>query len=384
MNDFSSPCADEPLAGNPRVHREGREYYERNNRGNDWFGHDEGPGQGSAPQQVPPEARLRSEAARENALKNRGSMADSMTGYANPPEKRTIHPRGVKPEAAEIAAGNAGGGMKNLIENYGNLGMSDRPAPKVKGSDAEEYLERQHGSTKVLLNHYSTDPIPATELPKQPRLGVGADEIAEKHKGEKMGPLMRLEGKKTPREPKISRLHQTSNGGGWDELRPQSRMRPEGEDIAHKNSIDSMGDILAQDNTAEAMKSLTRRKLLSLIKTGGHDSGVYSEHNEKFGGRSTPQARVRLDGIRNMERARNQDEMSAIMHGSPVQNQPPRPSSGRRVLPHMQRSELCKIVQPISYRWPAHQTSEVRFYYRKNSHIRGPPFDVPAIDMCCV
>ena len=131
MNDFSSPCADEPLAGNRRVHREGREYYERNNRGNDWFGHDEGPGKSSGLQQPPLEARLRSEAARENALKNRGSMADSMTGYANPPVTRTIHPRGVKPEAAEIAAGNTGGGMKNLIENYGNLGMSDRPAPKV-------------------------------------------------------------------------------------------------------------------------------------------------------------------------------------------------------------------------------------------------------------
>lgn len=325
MNDFSSPCADEPLAGNPRVHQEGREYYERNNRGSDWFGHDMGPGPGSAPQQLPPEARLRSEEARGNALKNRGSMADSMTGYANPPPERTIHPRGVKPEAAQIAAGNAGDGMKNLIENYGNLGVSDRPAPKVKGSEAEEYLERQHGSTKVLLNHYSTDPIPATELPKQPRLGFGGEEIADKHKGENMGPLMRLEGKKTPREPKVSRLHQTSNGGGWDEIPPHNRMRPEGEDIAHKNSLDSMGEILAQDNTAVPQRQET--------KVPRHMEVSHTP-------RSTPQARVRLDGIRNMERARNQDEMSAIMHGSPVQAQPARPSSGRRVLPHMQRSEL--------------------------------------------
>lgn len=54
--------------------------------------------------------------------------------------------------------------------------------------------------------------------------------------------------------------------------------------------------------------------------------------------RKTPQNRVRLDGVRNMERARNQDEMSAIMHGSPVQQA--RPDSGRKILPHMQRSEL--------------------------------------------
>ncbi|RUS89952.1 hypothetical protein EGW08_002304 [Elysia chlorotica] len=324
MNDFSSGCTDEPMAGNRRVHEEGRENYERNNRGNDWFGHDMGPGP-STKQAPPPEARLRSEAARENALKNRGTMGDSMTGYANPPVERTIHPRGVKPEAAQIAAGNTGGGMKNLIENYGNLGLSDRPAPKVKGSDAEEYLERQHGSTKVLLNHYSTDPIPAGEMPKQPRLGVGAEEIADKHKGEGMGPLMRLEGKKTPREPKISRLHQTSDGGGWDEIPPQSRMRPEGEDIAQKNSADSMGEILAQDNTSVPQRHEVKQpKHLEVSHTP----------------RSMPQARVRLDGIRNMERARNHDEMSAIMHGSPVQGAPPRPSSGRRMMPHMQRSEL--------------------------------------------
>ncbi|GFO22800.1 hypothetical protein PoB_004930500 [Plakobranchus ocellatus] len=323
MNDFNSPSTDEPLAGNPRVHREGREYYERNNRGNDWFGHDQGPGPSTQPPH--PEARLRSEAARENAQKNRGSMADSLQGYANPPVERTVHPRGVKPEAADIAAGNQGGGMKNLIENYGNLGLSDRPAPKVKGSEAEEYLERQHGSTKVLLNHYSTDPIPAEEMPKQPRLGVGADEIADKHKGEGMGPLMRLEGKKTPREPKISRLHQTSDGGGWDEIPPQSRMRPEGENIAQKNSFDSMGEILAQDNTALPQRQETK---------------VLKHMEESHTPRSTPAARVRLDGIRNMERARNQDEMSAIMHGSPVQNAATQPGSGRRILPHMQRSEL--------------------------------------------
>ncbi|XP_055867727.1 uncharacterized protein LOC106057156 isoform X1 [Biomphalaria glabrata] len=318
MNEFSSPCTDEPLVANPRVHVEGREYYERNHKSSDWFGHDN-----SVTSDPKPEARLRSDAAKENALKNRGCMNENMQGYANPPLVRNIHPRGVKGDAKDIAEGNKGDGMKNLIENYGNLEVSARPNPKVKGADAEEYLQRQHGSTKVLLDHYSTDPIPASELPPKPRLGIGAEEIAEKHKGEKMGPLMRLEGTKTPREPKQGRLHQQSVGSGWDEIPPQNRMRPEGENIAQKNSADSINDLFRNNHVEPSKKTPTK---------------VLQHMTESGTPRKTPPSRVRLDGVRNMERARNQDEMSAIMHGSPTQQV--RPDSGKKHLPHMQRSEL--------------------------------------------
>lgn len=318
MNDFSSPSTDEPIIGNPRVHVEGRENYERNHKASDWFAHNSKP-----TSDAKPDSRLRSEAARDNALKNRGSMNENMQGYANPPISRSLHPRGVKPEAQEIAAGNQGDGMKNLIENYGNLEVSPRPVPKVKGADAEEYLQRQQGSTKVLLDHYSTAPIPANELPPKHRFGIGAEEIAEKHKGERMGPLMRLEGTKTPREPKQGRLHQESTGSGWDEDPPQHRMRPEGEGIAQRNSADSINEIILQNNN-----DLPQKKTPKVLK-----HMTVSENTRK-----TPPNRVRLDGVRNMEKARNQEEMSAIMHGSPVQQQ--RPDSAKKHLPHLQRSEL--------------------------------------------
>ncbi|KAH9488318.1 hypothetical protein Btru_063772 [Bulinus truncatus] len=322
MNEFSSPCTDEPLVANPRVHVEGREYYERNYKSSDWFGHDN-----SVTSDPKPEARLRTEAARENAIKNRGSMDENLQGYANPPLVRNIHPRGVKGDAKDIAEGNKGDGMKNLIENYGNLEVSPRPIPKVKGSDAEEYLQRQHGSTKVLLNHFSTDPVPSSELPPKPRLGIGADEIADRHKGERMGPLMRLEGTKTPREPKVGRLHQQSQNGGWDEIPPQHRMRPEGETIAQKNSADSISNIMQTNHELPQKKTPTK---------------VLQHLSESPSGRKAPQNRVRLDGVRNMEKARNQEEMSAIMHGSP--NQLPRPDSAKKHLPHLQRSELCCLA----------------------------------------
>ncbi|XP_005108192.1 uncharacterized protein LOC101847611 [Aplysia californica] len=318
MNEFSSPCTDEPLAGNPRVHQEGREYYERNAKSANWFSHENGL---TAPK---PEARLRSDAARDNAMKNRGSMSDNMKGYANPAVERSVHPRAVKGEAEANAVGSKGGNMRNLMENYGNLEISPRPGAKVKGWEAEEYKEREQGSTKVLLNHYSTDPVPASEMPPAPRLGLGGEEVAEKHRGEQMGPLMRLEGNKTPREPKVGRLHQTSTGSGWDEIPPQHRMRPEGEGIAQKNSSDSINDIILQNNATPP-----QRKGVKVLK----------HMTESDSPRNTPHQRVRLDGIKNLERANNREEMSAIMHGSSTPSQA-RPASGKKVLPHLQRSEL--------------------------------------------
>ena len=75
-----------------------------------------------------------------------------MGGYADPPIKSNLHPRAVKGEAAEIAESNKGGGMKNLLENYGNLSLEERNGPKVKGDEASEYAERNHGSVSIDLN----------------------------------------------------------------------------------------------------------------------------------------------------------------------------------------------------------------------------------------
>jgi len=330
MNTFDGACSDEPLQGNPRVHPEGREFYERNAKASNWYEH------GNGVPDAKPEARLRSDAARQNAERNRGCMADNMGGYAEPVIERNLHPRAVKGEAKANAKSNQGGGMKNLMENYGNLDISARPAPKVKGSEAEEYKEREQGS-KYIMDHYSTEPIPASEQPPPARLGLGGDAVAEKHQGKGMGPLMRLEGQKTPREPKVGRLHQTSKGGkkhftrprpfsfcGWDETPPHVRQRPEGEGIAQKNSSDSINDIILQNNV-----NVPQRREPKVLK----------HMTESESPRNISHKRVVGDGLRNMERAQNREEMSAIMHGSPSPAAP-RPTSGKRVLPHLSRSEL--------------------------------------------
>lgn len=81
---------------------------------------------------------------------NHGVMDEMMGGYPDPPAQAPIHPRAVKGEAAEIADASKGTGMRDLLENYGNLDLNnDKPAPKVKGDEASEYAERNHG--KVVL-----------------------------------------------------------------------------------------------------------------------------------------------------------------------------------------------------------------------------------------
>lgn len=71
-----------------------------------------------------------------------------MGGYPDPPMKQELHPRAVKSEAASIAEANKGGDMKNLLEEYGNLEVADKPAPRIKGSEANEYAERNHGNVR--------------------------------------------------------------------------------------------------------------------------------------------------------------------------------------------------------------------------------------------
>lgn len=320
VNAFSGPCSDMPVNGNSRVHTEGRENYERSQVSGNWMSSTTN-GHAAEPSRGP---RVKGGAAEENAARNRGVMSESISGgYHNPPPQRNIHARAVKGEGAAIAAGNKGGGMKNLIENYGNLGIEPCPGPKVKGSEAEEYAEREKGS-KYIMNHYSPNPIPGNEMPRPARLGLGGGDVAEKHKGNGMGPLMRLEGQKSHRDPKQGKLHMTSNCGGWDETPPASRMRPEGEGIAQKNSEDHMNEIMLQNTASPPQRS--QSKMLNHMK-------------ESESPRNTPKQRVHHDGIRNMEKACNREDMSAIMHGSPSGGQP-RPASGKKILPHLKRSEL--------------------------------------------
>ncbi|CAG5123873.1 unnamed protein product [Candidula unifasciata] len=381
--DFSSQAFDEHLQGHPRVHENGRENYERNIKSSNWYSHSSRPSEfksdaprvhedgrenyertvkpsnwfthdttlptfkpeaarvhedgrenyersikpsgwytdNSLSNEYKPDVRLRSDTARDIAVKNRGCMQDNLQGYADPPVVKSIHPRGIKPEARRIAEVNKGLELKCLLDNYGKLANEPRPGPKVYGSEAEEYKEREHGSTKFLLNHFSTDPIPVSEMPPPHRLRLGGEEIAEKHKGEQMGPIMRLEGKRTPKEPKISRLHQESTGSGWDEAPPHHRIRPEAEQIAQKNSADSINEIILQNGFTPP-----QRKAAKILK----------HLTESPTTRKTPPHRVRLDGVEIMEKAMNQTEMSAIMHGCPKSLL----LSGQKVVPHLQKSQL--------------------------------------------
>ncbi|VDI04649.1 Hypothetical predicted protein [Mytilus galloprovincialis] len=161
---------------------------------------------------------------------NKGCMSEFMQGYADPPVERKVHPRGVKGEAAETAQNNKGGAMRNLIENYGTMNVNDQPQPKVKGYEAEENAERNKGSLNKLLNTYVLTP----GTPPAPKVYYEGQAIQEKYQGKGMGPMMRQEGERSVREPKISKLHQRSEGPGWDEDPPAVRMRPEAEQIAAK------------------------------------------------------------------------------------------------------------------------------------------------------
>lgn len=111
-NGFTSPSTDEPLAGNPRVHVEGRENYERNNKSSDWFAHS---GAATEPRS---ESRHMSDAAKANALKNRGSVLETLKGY---PDEAGSH--GSKPVQENAD------GTNSINEKLHDLAVSS--APKV-------------------------------------------------------------------------------------------------------------------------------------------------------------------------------------------------------------------------------------------------------------
>lgn len=192
----------------PRVKPEASSYAERN-RGNmeRWFDYSGNDGYESPR----PVGRAVTSEGQNNAEMNKGCMSELMGGYANPVPERTVHPRAVKGEAAEIAEQSKGGAMKNLIDNYGNMSIDQPKAHKVHGAEAEEYAERNHGTVNKLMDNYGNL---TPEHPPPQKVSYGGEEVAEKYKGAGMGPLLRMEGQKTPHEPKQGHLHQESQGAG--------------------------------------------------------------------------------------------------------------------------------------------------------------------------
>lgn len=192
----------------PRVKPEASSYAERN-RGNmeRWFDYS-----GNDNYESPrPIGRAVTNEGKRNADLNKGSMSELMGGYADPVPQRVIHPRAVKGEAAEIAEQSKGGAMKNLIDNYGKMSVDTPLAPKVHGNEAEEYAEKNHGTVNNLMNNYGHL---TPEAPPAQKVSYGGEDVAEKYKGAGMGPLLRMEGQKTPHEDKQGTLHKESQGPG--------------------------------------------------------------------------------------------------------------------------------------------------------------------------
>ncbi|PVD18464.1 hypothetical protein C0Q70_21013 [Pomacea canaliculata] len=302
----------------PRLRPEGAAYAERN-RGNmeRWFDYSDNVNNYTSPR---PGERLRTDTARKIAEVNKGCMDEMMGGYADPPIQRQIHPRGIKPEATAIAEANKGDGMRVVLEDYANLDIHEPTGPKVHGAEAKEYADRNHGQVDHIINNYG---VVTPTAPPPPKVGLGGQDNLEKAQGAGMGPILRMEGNKTPHEPKIGRLHQESQDGGWDEVLPASRTRPEAENIAIKNSNDSMYGLLRNDNVQPVSPAKD-------LKTLPHMKESPSPR------KLTTPPRMRPEGMKNYERAHNQSEMSAILRGEGDN----RTATPQRNLRHLQRSEL--------------------------------------------
>ncbi|KAK6194759.1 hypothetical protein SNE40_000325 [Patella caerulea] len=286
----------------PRIKPEAQENAMKNRGGMEkWFDYDQNINDYNSPR---PGDRLRTDEAKKIADVNKGCMNEFMEGYPDRPVERELHPRGVTGAGAEIADMNKGKGMKNLIDNYGNLGISDRPNPKVKGQDASENAERNHGQVNDVLNNYGNHPL---SPPPNQKVSYGGEEVANKHKGKDMGPIIKMEGgKRSPREGKQRTLHQESDGMGWDELPPHQRIRPEAEQIISKYSKSDMTDIMKGAKSPNHLSPKTK-----ILK--------HMTESEVPRPRTSP-ARTRPEAMQYYQR-NNDSEMAAIMGGgTPITN----------------------------------------------------------------
>ncbi|CAG5115428.1 unnamed protein product [Candidula unifasciata] len=302
-NSLNSPGAEAQL-GSPRILEEGRPNYERNNRASDWFGHN------TEVIDIIPESRLKFEASRAKAAGQDLQNELSSTGNGHADNER--------PEAHHENSDAGRVDVNNLVENYANLEVSAKPGAKTEGDGLQE---RDQVTTNGLVNHSSATPSPDSDKAQPPRLDLNGGKKIDKNRSV---PQAKSENAKASN--KQGRLHQESSGGGWDQIPPHHRLRADGEGIAKKNKTDSVNDIFLNSNTPE--KRVVREPRIP--KNLAEDNTPRKQATPRGG----------PEGLQNRQKAMNHSEMSAIMHGSPVEATSPRPSSGRKTLPHMQRSEL--------------------------------------------
>jgi hypothetical protein len=161
----------------PRVRPEAQGVYEKH-RGSlnisDW--HIEG----KTFQEDKPVARLRNEGATQAYERNRGSMADHMTGYCDNPPVDRKGPR-VKAEAEEIFKKNQGN-MNVVMHQYGKDIVPECVVSKAKYEGVEN-VEKGRGTMHNLLGNYGNHPLSARPVA---RVKLQGADIAENHRGASM------------------------------------------------------------------------------------------------------------------------------------------------------------------------------------------------------
>lgn len=306
--------------------------------------------------------RLPTEEAKRNYAMNKGCMSEMMGGVSKNGD--SAHAMPTKTEGFRTAESNKGEAMRTLMGKYGEIDLSDRPIPKLKGEDAQHYAERNHGTLGILFHNYGNENVP--DNPPVQRLGHGADENAKKHLGSDMGPLLRMEGEKTVHTTKLQKLHQESQNGSWDEIPPPSRIRPEAEEILARYNNSAMREIMGMGNDTTVNGGTTtttnnnnnhhhhyNHSSSSSSNKSNHKStqraysGVMTERNGNFlngynnSGANNTVSRGRVSPSRTKPEAmeyfnkNKHSEVGAIMRGEPL---PATPNS-RKVNRNLVRSE---------------------------------------------
>ena len=112
-----------------------------------------------------PEPRVKAD-AQEYASKNRGNLGNTIGGgYPTPVYSHVpTAPRVVKPEAKDNEVKNRGT-LTHLQRNYGNESLSPRLAPRVK-PEAESIARASMGSVQHLFKKYGNLPLSARQVPR--------------------------------------------------------------------------------------------------------------------------------------------------------------------------------------------------------------------------
>lgn len=149
-----------------------------------------------------------------------GSMNDfigKFSKHQSMAPERSVHPRGVTSEASDVAQAHKGRQMQQLVNNYGNLAQSARPAARVK-PEAEEIAAGHKGQN--MANLFTKYGNMGGATPKAPKIGYGGAEIADKHKGAGAARLLRQE--RSARSARSSASVSSASGGDIWGGRPKS------------------------------------------------------------------------------------------------------------------------------------------------------------------